>query len=319
MLFRSLSLYFRFSRSHGSESRARSLLDNLLHAWPELAPVTEAITGTAAGQEHQEKERAGYGSERYHLALLLLINRLAEQYGLKAQSYICEGKTGTLAATAASGMLSVEEAIRLLEDPSSGLSDQWPDFRPGRIPLVTSAFEEISRIGSAQHFPLEKASSGLGVPSSGGAGEGAFAFILSGPGERKITIPVFGHPAAEDVRREWNLALAALYCNGVLPRIPRKTATLAELPFYVFEPQSHWLEFAPPLTEAASQNAANDSNSLEIILSIWREAFGILDATEKDDFFVLGGTSMTAIEIIASVQTMTGVQISMAEFMKIRK
>ena len=54
------------------------------------------------------------------------------------------------------------------------------------------------------------------------------------------------------------------------------------------------------------------------MLDIWREAFGLPDLGLEDDFYVMGGTSMTAVQILANVENVFGIRIPMTEFNKIR-
>lgn len=116
--------------------------------------------------------------------------------------------------------------------------------------------------------------------------------------------------------------LGNLFIAGLNPVLPRNGARRLSLPEYPFARESYWLPLA--LANSSShveQNDAPDTDSPtaeKLVLDIWREAFGLPDLGLEDDFYVMGGTSMTAVQILANVENVFGIRIPMTEFNKIR-
>lgn len=54
--------------------------------------------------------------------------------------------------------------------------------------------------------------------------------------------------------------------------------------------------------------------SEELLVSMWQQSFGIDPIGVKDDFFELGGNSLSAISMIGKIYKETGVQVSLTEF-----
>ncbi|MFT4301573.1 MAG: beta-ketoacyl synthase N-terminal-like domain-containing protein [Desulfovibrio sp.] len=116
--------------------------------------------------------------------------------------------------------------------------------------------------------------------------------------------------------------VAEFFMAGLNPIIPRDGARRLVLPEYPFTRESHWLSLKT--NQAAMQSTQDDTtepqqNSAEaLVLDIWREAFSVPSLLVDDDFYVMGGTSMTAVQILADVENVFGIRISMTEFSSIR-
>ena len=96
---------------------------------------------------------------------------------------------------------------------------------------------------------------------------------------------------------------------------------------YAFAETSYWR----PLAETAASAPVRDNlpepgeeredgadPAETLLLDIWREALGVPGLTAEDDFLRLGGNSMTAIRIIADIESRLGVSVSVAAFMRAR-
>jgi enterobactin synthetase component F len=49
----------------------------------------------------------------------------------------------------------------------------------------------------------------------------------------------------------------------------------------------------------------------EIVLRLWREALGVLDADPDDDFFELGGDSLVATRLVAGLREELGIAVTL--------
>ncbi len=116
--------------------------------------------------------------------------------------------------------------------------------------------------------------------------------------------------------------VAELFMAGLNPAIPRNGARRLALPEYPFARESHWLSLK--INQDAAQTAQGDITETQqdsaetLVLAIWREAFSLPSLLVDDDFYVMGGTSMTAVQILADVESVFGIRISMTEFSSIR-
>ncbi len=138
--------------------------------------------------------------------------------------------------------------------------------------------------------------------------------------------------------------LAALFRAGasVLPRPSRRVRT----PLYPFERNSYWPEpgvsfcdmlrspgepatrwassadgpdDAPGGAQAAQREQPRQDVSAERrMCDIWNAALGIDDIALDDDFFARGGTSLSAIAIVADIEKCTGLTIELRELLRLR-
>ncbi len=123
--------------------------------------------------------------------------------------------------------------------------------------------------------------------------------------------------------------LIELYKQGITPKPEESSGPLLSLPLYPFARDRHWLDIAKPGTSLgevcrpAEQDTLELSNEQEMSLgealtAIWTSILGIEELGKDDDFFALGGTSISAIRIMTTIQTMMGVTVSLAEFSDMR-
>jgi acyl transferase domain-containing protein len=103
---------------------------------------------------------------------------------------------------------------------------------------------------------------------------------------------------------------------------PTDQASREALPPHPFVRHRHWIELPREEvdnTAAAPASGETGGDALrELILTIWRDTFGRPAITESDDFYAMGGTSMTAIQILAEIENALGINMSMTEFITIR-
>jgi acyl transferase domain-containing protein len=129
--------------------------------------------------------------------------------------------------------------------------------------------------------------------------------------------------------------LSALFRAGVA-LLPERGKKLPPVPLYPFRRQRHWVEPSRQSSEHAShqcackkdvalaekkdaEQATSNAQSIESLLcGIWNEALGIADIAPEDDFFMRGGTSLSAIAIIARIERETGLTVPLREFLKLR-
>ena len=127
--------------------------------------------------------------------------------------------------------------------------------------------------------------------------------------------------------------LSRLFVSGIPFTIP-VPGRLADIPAYRFARTSYWpapchkAVLAPyaaqgeasepdrPANEPPQPKAVRDP--VHFVLGIWGSALGREDIGKDDDFFQLGGTSLSAITILGEVKKSTGLSLSMGEFLELR-
>lgn len=130
--------------------------------------------------------------------------------------------------------------------------------------------------------------------------------------------------------------MAHLLACGLAPHCACSTGSRPrrlELPLYPFARTSYWLPLrqhgqaetastqACTCTQEAAHDAGPDSPQPgpdEVVLAIWREAFEQEDLAMDADFYALGGSSMTAVQILADVESVFDIRVSMNQFSGIR-
>lgn len=127
--------------------------------------------------------------------------------------------------------------------------------------------------------------------------------------------------------------MAHLLAAGFAPKCARNTARRLELPFYPFARTSYWLPLrsrqehsgaagtpaaCAPEGAFGTQPDSPGPGPDELVLEIWREAFEQDDLDMDSDFYALGGSSMTAVQILADVESVFGLRVSMNQFSAIR-
>jgi amino acid adenylation domain-containing protein len=83
-----------------------------------------------------------------------------------------------------------------------------------------------------------------------------------------------------------------------MPRLPNGKVDRNALP----EPRE-------PLRAAAAEDAADMSLVEALVADIWREALGVSEVKSSDNFFDLGGNSLTAIQVAARAQQIFGQEV----------
>lgn len=88
------------------------------------------------------------------------------------------------------------------------------------------------------------------------------------------------------------------------------------LPTYPFEKKRYWID--PPTNEVEIHSEEkrtqplpkNTSNSIEaMLIAVFKEQLGVESLTVEDDFFTLGGDSITAIQIISQINNSFGISL----------
>ena len=121
---------------------------------------------------------------------------------------------------------------------------------------------------------------------------------------------------------------AALFAAGLNPVLARNSARRLALPLYPFARISYWLSLRQDtdtgdMTSAGEKSEGSadpeeESSPEELVLNIWRAAFELPELGLDDDFYALGGSSMTAVEILTEVESVFGLRVSMNTFNSIR-
>lgn len=259
---------------------------------------------------------------------------------------------GALAAGTLCGALPLDECLGRLagRTPPPG---QAPDASPAgwQLPDAKLVAEPQGGAAGQQHidqclrggarFLLALGSPRPPVPAAAPAdGAGAYVWIpltLSGSAASAAERQTDGPPPNAFAR-----ALAALFRAGA-PFSPGRNRRLRQLPLYPFERNRYWPEgsrsfcdmLRAPGEGAAGADAsgagpnrpgepepaaaAHGDVSLEQRMSdIWNAALGIDDMAPDDDFFARGGTSLSAIAIVAGMEKLTGLTIELRELMQLR-
>ena len=125
--------------------------------------------------------------------------------------------------------------------------------------------------------------------------------------------------------------LSRLFVSGI-PFTIRAPGSLADIPAYCFAQTSYWpalnhkAVLAPHAVQgkvlepdpAANEQRKDGQDPVNFVLGVWSSALGREDIGKDDDFFQLGGTSLSAITILGEVKKNTGLSLSMGEFLELR-
>lgn len=148
-------------------------------------------------------------------------------------------------------------------------------------------------------------------------------------------------PAPKDPSNETETflnAVAMLYQHGFIPEaagLYSEKQVKSPFPGYPFKKSRYWFNrdiFSTKydisqnndVTVSSSFNENKDvaaltkENLLDVICTCWKEHLGFPQINSDDDFFLLGGTSLTAIQIQADLKKSLNISISMLEFMTSR-
>ncbi|WP_155373805.1 type I polyketide synthase [Catellatospora vulcania] len=180
---------------------------------------------------------------------------------------------------------------------------------------------------------------------------GATLFLECGPGRRlaglaqmqapkggpapQHSLPAAADPAAKDPGDDvmtWYTAAGLLWAHGV-PLTLGDTGRRVPLPGYPYERTRHWIEPDPPVAVQAvplvtggvpavgiatgavvAGDASGHTEQPDVaaaLAPIWSSLLGIERIRPDDDFFAIGGTSLTAVQLVAQVRASFGVRLSM--------
>ena len=78
------------------------------------------------------------------------------------------------------------------------------------------------------------------------------------------------------------------------------------------------MTISPPFPPPRASSEDDTPPAERLLLDIWREALGIGDLAANDDFFRAGGTSLTALRILAAIELQLGIKLTMGTFMEAR-
>ncbi|MEN3360888.1 MAG: hypothetical protein V7637_4870 [Mycobacteriales bacterium] len=150
-----------------------------------------------------------------------------------------------------------------------------------------------------------------------GPGTSMLAAVRRGTGwdPDHTTVPMLGR--AGDEEHGLLRALGALWERGAdraLDAIDEPAAGRAALPPYPFAGEEPDAAPAPVRTPAAPSRAPRPGSLRAAIEGCWCAALGVRSAAPGDDFFALGGESLTAVDLLGRIQRETGVAVSVTEF-----
>ncbi|HEY9391580.1 MAG TPA: acyltransferase domain-containing protein, partial [Mycobacteriales bacterium] len=137
------------------------------------------------------------------------------------------------------------------------------------------------------------------------------------------TVPLLGRAGDEELGLL--RALATLWEHGVdqaLDGLDHGGAIRCSLPGYPFAGQDPQDDQAPPAGRPepappvrVRENSAGDPDLVRRVLEqCWCAALGVPSASGDDDFFALGGESLTAVNLLSRIEERTGVAVSVTEF-----
>jgi phthiocerol/phenolphthiocerol synthesis type-I polyketide synthase E len=173
-------------------------------------------------------------------------------------------------------------------------------------------------------------------------GAGCDTFVELGPGTSMlgtlrrhprwdpghVTVPLLGRP--EDGERGVLRALGALWERGAdqvretLPDLGApgeeqpKRCSLPPYPFAAEVPESGTPAFvvkpaAKPAT-ARRRPVRSRQSVRAVVEELWCTALGVTSAADPDGFFLLGGESLMAVNLMSRIRERTGISVSVAEF-----
>ena len=261
--------------------------------------------------------------------------KLWEKWGLRPQSLAGQG-IGHCAAGCLAGVFTFQEALSLvikhgqlvkaLEDPKNIVSELEKfvsgfNLRPPNTSLtLITATEAISPLFWAQLLLDEKNY----TPEKFHHLSKRTIFLEVGPGAKPFEqlnsfIALSSLPCKDSSQHALVHSLSSLgqlWASGA--QINWKELYKEEqrhrvpLPTYPFEKKRHWID-PPTHHNAKSENVQCHSKdirnytSLEAIhsslIEIWKDLIGANSLTIHDDFFTLGGDSLTALQVIAKIES----------------
>ncbi|PRX27140.1 thioesterase domain-containing protein [Orenia metallireducens] len=96
------------------------------------------------------------------------------------------------------------------------------------------------------------------------------------------------------------------------------------LPTYPFDKQRFWIEPTQEKTDKLLKqhdSQVNELNKLDVeqkVIEIWEEFLGEEDIKVNDNYFDLGGESLSAVEIVSELQNVFKIELALNEFMDLQ-
>lgn len=299
-----------------SPSRLVALAMKLIREYPELHGVFTfflqeyeiAVEDVVSSLPVLEKDALCL--ERLALALGHALTELVRAMELPVGG-VAECCMGEVAGTCQAKILSREKSLRELS--LSPTEPYRPPFGEKSDSTVVPYFAKAEDINIADGLPVVFLKYRLTAKAAGEE---------KSPSSEHAVVVDFSDLDASFVQ-SWDIALGELFLSGVSPFSVSEKPQYASLPGYAFAPERYWLplEFdePTPAPQASASDAADDGAPIEqLMLTIWRDALGLETLGTNDDFFHVGGTSMTALRILADIELQLGVELTMSAFMEAR-
>ncbi|MEV4049848.1 beta-ketoacyl synthase N-terminal-like domain-containing protein [Amycolatopsis sp. NPDC049688] len=156
---------------------------------------------------------------------------------------------------------------------------------------------------------------------------GSRVFVELGPG-RSMTRSLIGHPhwrpefraitvdGADGEEHALLTALAGLWEHGfdVDVAAGESSGRRCTLPAYPFEPTECSTAVRPRLVEKPSVPGRPDGSLRERLAGIWCSALGVTAVSDEDDFYRLGGESITSINLLGRIRDELGIAVPLTAF-----
>lgn len=286
-------------------------------------------------------------TKRLAVATAFALGHVLASAGIRPDMFLGHG-TGELAASALAGKSSLEEVLALVDTPEA-----HPSYA-GSKQCGTDSQECCSPWG--RHSTLvEAADSTLQQKITLCRDRGATIFMTLWPSQtdkdirnvfENSNIPfswIYLLPSPDVLSQLTPVQIRAAFAEGIGKLFkngcnitPDRNTPLMQIPSYPFARDIHWISNGRSVSDALRTpkgktcslppNAmvpnhapqAAESSVEEGLQTIWNEALGISDIELDDDFFMRGGTSLSAISIIAALEQHTGLSIPLPEFLDLR-
>lgn len=114
--------------------------------------------------------------------------------------------------------------------------------------------------------------------------------------------------------------IGQLWCSGNV--IPDNLMNLEveskfiSLPTYPFQHKDYWVEATPKNVDTKNIDT-NYRDVLKTVISLWKDILGVEFIGDNDDFFNIGGDSLSAVRFLSRINAIYKVKVSLDEFMQI--
>lgn len=90
------------------------------------------------------------------------------------------------------------------------------------------------------------------------------------------------------------------------------------LPTYQFQHKNYWIDAINQSSNMNEHNPLNDdSDMLKTVISLWKNILGVDTINADDDFFDIGGDSLSAVRFLSQINSKYKIRISMDEFVNL--